>query len=75
MLFRSAQQHKDDVHAVALETELDDLLPLDQVGGWQVHLLPPRPDASAADTTWQPLRPDWFGYRRLDRRQDPSDVT
>lgn len=54
LLVGAAQQHKDDLCAV------DDCLALEQVDGWQVRLTP------AADTPWQPLRPDWFGYRRID---------
>jgi len=46
--------------------ELDDLLNLERIGRLHVHLLPPQP---GEDTRWQPLRPDWFGYRRLDRPQ------
>lgn len=47
-----------------LQAEADDLLALQRVGRWHVHLLPPQP---GADTRWQPLRPDWFGYRRIDQ--------
>jgi hypothetical protein len=32
-----------------------------QVDGWQLHL---SADPGAAAT---PLRPDWFGYRRIDQ--------
>lgn len=57
-------RHKDDLHP--LETvgarepldAVDDCLPLDAVGGWQVHLSPtaePPP----------PQRPDWLGYRPI----------
>jgi len=45
-------------------TEPDDVLALRRLGRWHVHLLPPEP---GADTSWQPLRPDWFGYRRIDQ--------
>lgn len=51
-----------------LQAEADDLLALQRVGRWHVHLLPPEP---GADTSWQPLRPDWFGYRRIDRQEPP----
>jgi hypothetical protein len=49
---------------------VDDVLAVTQLGDWQVHLLPPEP---GADTSWQPLRPDWFGYHRIDRRQDHGE--
>lgn len=45
---------------------LDDVLAVDQLGDWGVHLLPPEP---GADTRWRPLRPDWFGYWRIDRAE------
>lgn len=56
----TASRHLERVAAT------DDLLALQRLGRWQVHLLPPEPEA---DTGWQPLRPDWFGYRRIDRPQ------
>lgn len=48
-------RHKDDLHAV------DDCLPLDLLHGWHVQLVPDPQGRS------QPLVPDWFGYRRIDR--------
>jgi hypothetical protein len=66
LLVGAAQQHKDDVCSVGL----DDVLTIEELGPWQVHLLPPEP---GADTSWQPLRPDWFGYRRIDRGGEPTD--
>lgn len=74
LLVGAAQQHRDDVCAVEPALELDDLLRLDQLGGWHVHLLPAPPEATAADTAWRPLRPDWFGYWRLDRPQPPAEA-
>ena len=49
------QAHTDDLHAI------DDCLPITLLQGWHVHLI--------ADplTPAQPLVPDWFGYRRIDR--------
>jgi hypothetical protein len=49
------QQHLDDLHAI------DDCLPITLLEGWHVHLIA---DASAPA---QPLVPDWFGYRPIDR--------
>jgi hypothetical protein len=85
LLVGAAQQHKDDLHPVEPTGaagsshqaslplggtgEVDDLLELQRLGSWQVHLLPPEP---GADTRWQPLRPDWFGYRRIDRPEPPA---
>jgi hypothetical protein len=57
LLAGALQQHRDDLRAV------DDCLAVDQVDGLHVHLLPLE---GAAATGWQPLRPDWFGYRRID---------
>ncbi len=48
-------QHKDDLHAV------DDCLALERLQEFHVHL---RPDPQGRS---QPLVPDWFGYRRIDR--------
>lgn len=48
-------RHKDDLHAV------DDCLPLDLLQGWHVQLVADPQGRS------QPLVPDWFGYRRIDR--------
>jgi hypothetical protein len=61
---QAVNRHKDDLHPVervghseALDG-VDDCLPLDAVGGWQVHLTPvPGPPP--------PQRPDWFGYRPI----------
>jgi len=49
------QPHTDDLHAI------DDCLPITLLEGWHVHLIA---DAAAPA---QPLVPDWFGYRRIDR--------
>lgn len=86
LLVGAAQQHKDDSCALATVTaaasgsqpplpglpattdpEPDDVLAVQRLGRWHVHLLPPPP---GADTTWRPLRPDWFGYRRIDQTSD-----
>jgi hypothetical protein len=48
-------RHKDDLHALEA---VDDCLPLQMVGGWQVHLHPATGPAP-------PQRPDWFGYRPI----------
>lgn len=64
------QPHKDDVCAVEHSGELDNLLPIERLHGWHVHLVPPQPGASAEETAWQPLRPDWFGYQRIDGRKE-----
>jgi hypothetical protein len=55
LLVGAEQQHKDDLHAV------DDCLALATVAGWHVHL---SPDPSLAA---EPLLPDWYGYRLIDR--------
>jgi len=54
-LLDAVSRHKDDLHALEA---VDDCLPLEVVGGWQVHLLP---TAEAAP----PQHPDWFGYRPI----------
>lgn len=55
--------------------DVDDARAIERLGDWQVHLVPPAGDAPAEQTAWRPLRPDWFGYRRIDRDQDPADGT
>ena len=56
------QHHTDDLHAV------DDCLPLTLLEGWHVHLSADTDSATAtASVPAQPLLPDWFGYRRIDR--------
>lgn len=63
LLTAATQQHKDDLRAV------DDCLALAELQGWWLHL---EREASEAPPP-QPLRPDWFGYRRIDgpARSDP----
>lgn len=51
----AVSRHKDDLQALEA---VDDCLPLEMVGGWQVHLHP------VADPP-PPQRPDWFGYRPI----------
>ncbi|MFN9245032.1 MAG: DUF1543 domain-containing protein [Cyanobacteriota bacterium] len=51
----SLSRHKDDLHAIEA---VDDCLPLQTVGGWQVHLYPAAGPAP-------PQHPDWFGYRPI----------
>jgi hypothetical protein len=72
---RSARATGSATIATSTDSPLavDDVLAVSHLGDWQVHLLPPDADAPEADTAWQPLRPDWFGYRRIDRRQDPGE--
>ncbi|MEB3332202.1 MAG: DUF1543 domain-containing protein [Synechococcaceae cyanobacterium] len=62
LLVGALQQHKDDICPV------DDCLAIEQVDGWQLQLSP-----ATAEATWEPLRPDWFGYRRIDRDSPPPD--
>jgi hypothetical protein len=53
------QPHTDDLHAI--DDCLPITLPITLLEGWHVHLI--------ADplVPAQPLVPDWFGYRRIDR--------
>jgi len=51
----AASRHKDDLQALEA---VDDCLPLEVVGGWQVHLLPTAEPPPAQ-------HPDWFGYRPI----------
>ncbi|MFN6133684.1 MAG: DUF1543 domain-containing protein [Synechococcaceae cyanobacterium] len=57
LLTAATQQHKDDLRAV------DDCLAMTELQGWWVYL---DRDASGASPRPQPLRPDWFGTRRID---------
>ncbi len=62
-LKNALQIHKDDLHNIANLEGVDDCLPIFNVEGWHIHLRP-EPDQPEAD-----LRPDWFGYWRIDGRQ------
>lgn len=58
LLTAAVQQHKDDLRVV------DDCLALAELQGWWVHL--EREAGVTSPPPPQPLRPDWFGYRRID---------
>jgi hypothetical protein len=55
------QRHQDDLVALQALPAADDCLAIERVEAWHVHL---EPDPEARH---QPLVPDWFGYRRIDR--------
>jgi hypothetical protein len=55
------QRHKDDLVALQTLPSADDCLVIERVDDWHVHL---EPDPEGRH---QPLVPDWFGYRRIDR--------
>jgi hypothetical protein len=61
-LNRAVQVHKDDLHNIDNLNTVDDCLPLFDVEGWQIRLRV-EPGGSASD-----LKPDWFGYWRIDGR-------
>ena len=50
------QIHKDDLHGVMQEPELDDLLPIDGNGQWHLQLTPLNEGVDPPDS------PDWYGY-------------
>ena len=50
------QIHKDDLHGVMQEPELDDLLPIDGNGQWHLRLTPLNEGVDPPDS------PDWYGY-------------
>ena len=52
--------HKDDLHSINNLGTVDDCLPLFKIDDWHVHLCPQseHPDSD--------LKPDWFGYWRID---------
>ena len=52
------QIHKDDLHPLEPDAAIDDLLPIDGNGAWQVVLTPDDADASRPS----PETPDWYGY-------------
>ena len=54
--------HKDDLHSINNLGTVDDCLPLFKIDDWHVHLCPQseHPDSD--------LKPDWFGYWRIDGR-------
>ena len=53
------QIHKDDLHSVMQEPELDDLLPIEGNGQWSLRLTPVNEGDDPSD------RPDWYGYRLI----------
>ena len=57
LLTQAQQRHKDDLRAV------DDCLAVGELQGWWVHL---EREAGTAPRQPEPLRPDWFGYWRID---------
>ena len=61
-LSSALQVHKDDLHSLDRLDTIDDCLPIFNVDDWQIHLSPEpgRPEAE--------LKPDWFGYWRIDGR-------
>ena len=58
----SLQVHKDDLHGIESMGDVDDCLPIDGIGGWRISLqsVPNPPETD--------LKPDWFGYWRIDGR-------
>ena len=61
-LNRAVQVHKDDLHNIDNLNTVDDCLPLFDVEGWQIRL---RVEQGGSDSD---LKPDWFGYWRIDGR-------
>ena len=54
--------HKDDLHSINNLGTVDDCLPLFNIDGWHIRL---RPQSEHPDSD---LKPDWFGYWRIDGR-------
>ena len=50
------QVHKDDLHHVAMDSALDDLLPIQGNGQWHLRLTADQQLEEA------PTHPDWYGY-------------
>ena len=59
-LDNALQVHKDDLHGITNLDTVDDCLPIFNLEGWHIHLRP-EPGISEAE-----LKPDWFGYWRID---------
>ena len=51
--------HKDDLYGIDTMNVVDDCLPIGDVEGWRIHLIPD-PSIDIKD-----LKPDWFGYRLI----------
>ncbi|TCD57173.1 DUF1543 domain-containing protein [Synechococcus sp. BS55D] len=60
------QVHKDDLHSLDTVGGIDDCLPIETISGWRI-VLTPEPHRQNHD-----LRPEWFGYWRIDGRQPQS---
>ena len=58
----SLQVHKDDLHGIESIGDVDDCLPIDGIGGWRISL------QSVPNPQETDLKPDWFGYWRIDGR-------
>ena len=56
------QVHKDDLHNINQFKSVDDCLPIFRAEGWQIVL---KPEPNKTDSG---LKPDWFGYWRIDGR-------
>lgn len=61
-LDNALQIHKDDLHSIVSLNTVDECLPIFNLEGWQIHLRP-EPGVPEAE-----LKPDWFGYWRIDGR-------
>ena len=53
------QVHKDDLHPMQMDSALDDLLPIEGNGHWQLKLIADPQDHEAAE------HPDWYGYWKI----------
>ena len=61
-LCSALQVHKDNLHSLESFGSVDDCLPIFNVENWQIHL---KPGSGTPDSE---LKPDWFGYWRIDGR-------
>ena len=59
-LTRASQVHKDDLHGLECLSVVDDCCAILRADGWRVHL---RADPAMPISE---LKPDWFGYWRID---------
>ena len=61
-LSSAVQVHKDDLHSIEYFGEVDDCLPIFNIEDWQIQLKP------ESGNPVSELKPDWFGYWRIDGR-------
>jgi len=56
------KKHKDDISGIRRFTDIDDCEVIKNIKNWEIELTP------NANYVEEQNIPDWFGYRRIDRK-------